>query len=96
MSNLGNIRALNYHRENKIKILKQRTTKDGYKRVGLYKNGKYLNFNVHRLVMLAFVEKSDLTVNHIDEDKTNNRLENLEYMTIKENIHNTKVIHSNI
>lgn len=86
VSNLGNIRALNYHRENKIKILKQRVDKYGYKRVGLYQKGKYINFAVHRLVMNAFVGKSDLTVNHIDEDKTNNRLENLEYMTIKENV----------
>ncbi len=86
VSNLGNISALNYHKENKIKILKQRVDKYGYKRIGLYQNGKYINFAVHRLVINAFVGKSDLTVNHIDEDKTNNRLENLEYMTIKENV----------
>ena len=41
---------------------------------------------VHRLVMEAFVGQSDLQVNHKDFNKINNKLDNLEYTTPKENI----------
>lgn len=40
---------------------------------------------VHRLVMLAFHGKSDLTVDHLNMNKQDNRLENLEYVTVVEN-----------
>ena len=41
---------------------------------------------VHRIVMEAFKGKSDLTVDHIDGNKLNNSLDNLEYVTIQENV----------
>lgn len=66
-------------------VLKQRTTPNGYLKVTLYKDGKPYQISVHRLVMLAFVGDSDLQVNHKDEDKTNNSLTNLEYLTGLEN-----------
>lgn len=86
VSNLGNVRALNYHRENRVKLIIPHKDKHGYLRLGLYKNGKLKNYQVHRLVMLAFVRDSNLTVNHKDENKQNNKLENLEYMTNKDNV----------
>lgn len=86
VSNLGNVRALNYHRQKITKLIIAHKDKNGYLRVGLYRNGKIKNYQVHRLVMSAFVEKSNLTVNHKDEDKQNNKLDNLEYMTNKENV----------
>ena len=65
--------------------------KDGYDRVRLtLSNGKRRNFPVHRLVLTNFNPVSNmenLQVNHIDGNKHNNNLENLEWCTCKENIH---------
>ena len=59
---------------------------NGYLSVGLFNNGKFKNCLVHRLIMLTFCGESNLQVNHIDGDKTNNNLTNLEYCTASENI----------
>lgn len=55
--------------------------------------GKYKTVRVHRLVMAAFHgENSEMVVNHIDENRANNFLENLEYMTQKDNVnHSLKI-----
>lgn len=59
---------------------------DGYLRVSLH-NGKIRKqMQVHRLIMQAFVGHSMLTVNHKNGIKTDNRLENLEYCTLQENL----------
>jgi hypothetical protein len=69
----------------KEKILKPGLT-NGYHNIGLYKGGKRENFYIHRLVALAFLDgDSTLTVNHIDECKTNNHVSNLEYLTRGDN-----------
>ena len=80
------------------KIMKTCQDKGGYKFIGLWNDGKKKNFKVHRLVIEAFnpVEgMNNLDCNHKDEDKTNNRLENLEWLTRKENLnhgtHNQKI-----
>jgi len=66
--------------------LKQTTTKRGYKMVGLYKNGKGTSVYVHRLVAKHFLTTPEKEqVNHIDCNKTNNRVENLEWVTNEEN-----------
>lgn len=59
----------------------------GYMLVGLYKNGKRKNHFVHVLVAKAFVPNPFIKpqVNHIDGDKTNNQVENLEWVTGSEN-----------
>lgn len=60
----------------------------GYYRVGLSKNGKAIQYSVHRLVMSSFVGECPAKhlVDHVDGCKTNNRLNNLEYVTFKENM----------
>lgn len=60
----------------------------GYKKVHLYRNSKFKNARIHRLVAEAFLPdfKSSLQVNHIDGNKHNNHLNNLEMVTAKQNV----------
>ena len=84
VSNFGRVRSLKY---GKIRILKLFKPKDGYLQVQLWKNHNYKNYKVHRLVYEAFNGPipEGMQVNHINEDKTDNQLENLNLMTPKEN-----------
>ena len=69
-------------------ILAAAPNEKGYMYVVLYKNGKMKSQRVHKIVMLAFCGKSNgLEINHIDGDKKNNNLSNLEYCTHYENMH---------
>lgn len=63
------------------KILKSCKTRDGYLKVCLWKNNKNETPKIHRLVATAFLPNPENKpeVNHIDEDKTNNSVENLEW-----------------
>ena len=72
-----------------FKLLKTEKNNVGYLFVRLYKFGKGKTKTIHRLVLEAFLpnENSDkLTVNHKDEDKTNNNIENLEWLTLGDNV----------
>lgn len=98
VSNFGRVKSLNYnHYQGKEHILKQAKTRIGYLQVGLYKNGKRRNFLVHRLVWEAFNGPipEGMQINHLNEEKTDNRLENLSLMTAKEN-HNWGTINARI
>ena len=71
------------------KQLKPRKHKSGYLRVNLCKGGFKKDAYIHRLVCEAFLglpKDGKNCVNHLDEDKTNNQLSNLEWTTQKENI----------
>ena len=63
---------------------------DGYLKVGLYHKGKMYSRKIHRLVAKAFIENTypniKNEVNHIDGNKTNNNVDNLEWVSRKENI----------
>ena len=92
VSNYGRIRSLGRtlieKNTNKTKILKGKILKlakctNGYEFVQLYKNGKAKQHLVHRLVAKAFIPNHNNLpqVNHKDEKKTNNKVDNLEWCT---------------
>jgi len=64
--------------------------KDGYLKVGLYKNGKRKTFGIHRIIAEIFVENPENKpeVDHIDRDTSNNRPDNLRWATRREQMHN--------
>ena len=76
----------NVFSEKSNKIIKTRINK-GYEVVKLHKNGNEKNFFVHRLVAITFIPNPEnkREVNHIDENKLNNSVNNLEWVTPKEN-----------
>ena len=88
VSNMGNMKSLNYKRTGKEKILKLRKNRDGYLVVSLCKEGAMKSYYVHRIVATAFLENpmGYTEVNHIDEDKTNNCVDNLEFCSRSYNI----------
>lgn len=79
------------------KVMSQHKSNSGYMRVILSKNKKRTNYSVHRLVAEAFIPNplNKNQVNHIDGDKTNNVVWNLEWTTSKDNnIHAVKIGHN--
>lgn len=87
VSNLGQVKSLNYNRTKGTKILKPGMDTNGYLQVHLSKNGKHYAKSIHRLVAEAFIPNIDNKpeVNHIDGNKQNNKVENLEWVTRREN-----------
>ena len=71
----------------KGKQLRPSVDKYGYERVVLTKDGIRKTYSVHKLVALAFIPNPEnkTTINHIDGNKRNNNVSNLEWATEKEN-----------
>lgn len=69
------------------RLLKQKTDKDGYKEVRLYKSGRSKSFKVHALVLRGFIGPPgpSIVCRHIDGIRDNNILTNLKWGTPKEN-----------
>ena len=88
VSNFGRVKSLGNGKSKKSKLLKPGKNKQGYLFVIFYKNGKRKTFRVNRLVAEAFIPNPDNLpqVNHIDENKENNIVENLEWCDCKYNI----------
>lgn len=99
VSNMGRVRSLtrlsSYRNRSgrmderviKGKLLRPQSQRSGYLHVGLSKDGIVTTYRVHRLVAAVFVDNPEglYEVNHIDEDKTNNRADNLEWCDHKYN-----------
>ena len=98
VSNLGRVRSLDridaLGRLRKGKVLAYGLSGGGYLQVGLHRDGKVEQKLVHRLVSEAFLPNPDNLpqVNHKDEDKANNQVENLEWCTaLYNNTYGTRV-----
>ena len=87
VSNLGRVKSLNYKHTKKSHLLSQTMGSKGYLYVTLSKNGKRKLHLVHIIVAKAFVPNQNNlpTVNHMDECKTNNRADNLEWLSYRDN-----------
>lgn len=84
VSNLGRVRSFKHGRE---RIMKLTSNGRGYMQLELCRNGEIKHHTVHRLVAQAFIPNPEnkRDVNHIDGNKLNNHIENLEWATPHEN-----------
>ena len=98
VSSMGRVKSLGRFIDNLVrghywqeeKILKPSKRINGYVGISLHKDGKAKNFNIHRLVAIAFIPNPNNLpqIDHINADKTNNNVNNLRWVTAKENINN--------
>lgn len=100
VSNMGRVRSLDRMVKNpkgkdgygkrKGKILTVNLESTGYKRVQLCKDGIHKLERIHRLVAMAFIPnlENKLCIDHINTDRSDNRAENLRWVTHKENCNN--------
>lgn len=94
ISNLGRVKSLGNSATRKEKIRKLKTDKKGYYIINLFKNGKTKNYRVHRLVAEAFIPNPENKpeIDHINTIRCDNRVENLRWVTPKENKNNPLTI----
>lgn len=96
VSNFGNVMSVDRYtllkdgrrKMYKGRVLRQGTNSSGYKYVNLSNGGHANSIRVHRLVAMTFIENknNDKCINHKDENKANNCVENLEWCTYKYNL----------
>ena len=95
VSSLGRVRSLDRYVKHYTGVLRKlkgkylaTTISNGYLSTGLTKNGKTKTHNIHRLMGVSFIPNPEnkRCINHIDGNKLNNSLENLEWTTDKENL----------
>ena len=97
VSNLGNIKSYKNGKERQLKLSKN---SDGYLVVGLRIDNVAKTKKVHQLVAEVFLNhkvcRLELVINHIDFDKTNNKLDNLEVVTVRQNTNRKHIKSSSI
>jgi len=88
VSDVGNIKSLNYNKTKQEKNLKFGIDTSGYRVVNLFKNGKPKMYTVHKLVAITFIPNPNdyPIINHKDENRRNNNIDNLEWCTYKYNL----------
>lgn len=92
VSSFGRVKSL---KKNKERMLKAGIASNGYYTVALCKDGEQQTYTVHSLVANYFVDgKSPLKnfINHIDGNKLNNNVSNLEWCTNKENLNHAALV----
>lgn len=89
VSNLGRVKSMNYRKSGKEGIIVGNKDKRGYLHVSLFKDGIKKTYYIHRLVWDAFGNSPRngriLQVDHISNDKTDNRIENLQLLNTRDN-----------
>lgn len=87
VSNFGRIKSFPLRSNHNGELIMKNQIITGYKVVSLCKNNKMKLVKVHRLVAIAFIDNPDNKpqVNHIDGNKLNNNVDNLEWVTAQEN-----------
>ena len=86
VSDLGRVRSLKFGR---VKVLKGGKDRKGYLFVNLHRDGKQKTIKIHRLVAQAFIPNNDSSktqINHKNEDKTENKVSNLEWCSAQYNL----------
>lgn len=87
ISNYGRVKSFKWNKE---RILLGGYDKDGYNNVNLSLYNKTKTYTIHRLVAQAFlgldIKDSEIEIDHIDDNKINNKLENLQLVTGRENV----------
>lgn len=88
VSDRGNIRSLDFRRTGQVRLMKPGKDRNGYLYICLMENGKGRWHKVHRLVYEAFKGPipEGFEINHLNEIKDDNRIENLEAVSHKDNI----------
>ena len=88
ISNHGAVKSYKFGKERILKPYLIGVLGNQYFAIGICTNGKMKNQKIHKLIASAFIPNplNKLTVNHKDGNKTNNHIDNLEWLTHKENI----------
>ena len=88
VSDKGNVRSINWRNKGVIRDLRSREHPCGYRQVLLRANGITRMVTIHRLVASAFIPNPNNLpqVNHIDENKANNDVRNLEWCSASYNV----------